>query len=962
MEIGTPPYKSPDFDISPDQDHILLLKKEGYKDREITFKVERGEEKDLGSIQLEKVIVTGTILIKTEPVGSAVFFGSTELGTCPLEGLKHEDDPGEYVFRAEKEGYIPGSASGQVALGKETQLLLKLEPQPGKVKMTSDPLEARVFIDGEEVGLTPYQSSDFILAPDVDHTLLLKKKGYKSKEVRFTVEKGKELDLGAFILEKSEGYLTITTVPDGVRVYLPDNTMLGTTPFERKSLSVGTINLKLKKDGYEDRETPVGIQEDQDTNISETLIETKMARINKLLTKASQRMDAKKYTTPAGEDALSLYREILTFDSSNQAAIEGIETIYSYYFSRGNSFLVSANFTKARYYFNKCLEVKPNDAAIETKMGEVEQKEKDAKQAKEKQKRHEVARAPEPGEVKAIDLGEGVTLDLVWIPPGEFMMGSLASEEGRIYTEGPRHRVKITNGFWMGKYEVTQEQWEVIMGENPSLYKGNTNPVELVSWNDCQDFVNKLSLKLNIDFRLPSEAEWEYACRAGTDTAFHYGDNLSSTQANFNGNSPYGKAPKGPYLNKTTPVGSYSPNTWGLYDMHGNVPEWCQDLFAKYPKWLQIDPKGPSFGESRIMRGGACTNEAKHCRSAMRNNMQPTYGKGYLFGLRVVSSSGEKVDKYKLQREQNQREKAAQKKAKEDRKIRNLAAKRLVVGSFAGEETSVNLGDGMELKLVWIPPGTFTMGYDDGGSSYDSKTFIRHKVGITKGFWMGKYEVTISEYVSFINDLQKVGTNNLRWIEIEEKFSHIADSVGQFNIEPGYEKHPVVNVTWHGAVAFCDWLTDMIQKECRLPTEAEWEYACRAGSTTSFFFGKWNIGEGTIKRYCWYEKNAEEYSWTIPHAKTEGPQPVGTKLPNSVGLHDMLGNVDEWCSDWYSENYYKESPKNDPAGPSMGKGRVYRGGGYWSQSHNMYSGDRSNCAPNKAYYARGFRIVIPVAE
>ncbi|MDO4575234.1 MAG: formylglycine-generating enzyme family protein [Planctomycetia bacterium] len=169
----------------------------------------------------------------------------------------------------------------------------------------------------------------------------------------------------------------------------------------------------------------------------------------------------------------------------------------------------------------------------------------------------------------------GVEFAFRWCPAGCFMMGSPSSELGRDDDE-TQHRVTLTKGFWMLETEVTQAMWESVMGDNPSYFKGSNLPVEKVSWDDCQKFCQKLrSQGLNV--QLPTEAQWEYACRAGTTTPFSFGSTLNGDKANCDGNYPYGASTEGTYLKKTAPVGSYSPNAWGLYDMHGNVYEWCAD-------------------------------------------------------------------------------------------------------------------------------------------------------------------------------------------------------------------------------------------------------------------------------------------------------------------------------------------------------------------------------------------------
>ena len=184
---------------------------------------------------------------------------------------------------------------------------------------------------------------------------------------------------------------------------------------------------------------------------------------------------------------------------------------------------------------------------------------------------------------RQLDLGGGVQLELILIQAGTFLMGSPASEAERDSDE-TRHEVTLTQPFYLGKYPVTQAQWKAVMGSNPSYFKGATLPVEKVSWEDAQGFCAKVRQKTGQVVGLPTEAQWEFACRAGTSTPFHFGSALDGTQANCDGNYPYGTTKKGPYLKKTSPVGSYPANAWGLHDMHGNVWEWCQDWDGVYHK------------------------------------------------------------------------------------------------------------------------------------------------------------------------------------------------------------------------------------------------------------------------------------------------------------------------------------------------------------------------------------------
>ena len=228
------------------------------------------------------------------------------------------------------------------------------------------------------------------------------------------------------------------------------------------------------------------------------------------------------------------------------------------------------------------------------------------------------------GETKALTLPGGVTMEMIYVAPGSFMMGSPRSEEGRDGDEA-QHRVTLTKGFWLGKYEVTQAQWRSVMGGNPSVFEGDDLPVEYVSWYDCQEFIQKVNAQLSCGARLPTEAEWEYACRAGTTTAYFWGNALNGDKANCDGNHPCGTTVEGPNRETTVPVGSYAANAWGFCDMHGNVEEWCNDWYGDYSEGSMTDPMGPVSGEFRVLRGGSWYDTACDCRSATRANSLPGY-------------------------------------------------------------------------------------------------------------------------------------------------------------------------------------------------------------------------------------------------------------------------------------------------------------------------------------------------
>ena len=244
----------------------------------------------------------------------------------------------------------------------------------------------------------------------------------------------------------------------------------------------------------------------------------------------------------------------------------------------------------------------------------------------------DAAQTPPPAQItiQLPDLPINATpFKMVYIPAGEFTMGSPDNEKDRSAIEGPQHRVTITPPFYMGMYEVTQAQWQAVMGSNPSSFKGGNLPVESVSWNDCQEFIKKLNTLGQGIFRLPTEAEWEYACRAGTVTRFYWGDDNDYSQI---GQYAWYSSNSG---SQTHEVGKKLPNAWGLFDMSGNVWEWCQDWYSDYTSDRQTDPQGPSTGSYKVFRGGSWGNDPGYCSSAHRNSNNPDY-RGNSVGFRVV--------------------------------------------------------------------------------------------------------------------------------------------------------------------------------------------------------------------------------------------------------------------------------------------------------------------------------------
>ena len=638
-----------------------------------------------------------------------------------------------------------------------------------------------------------------------------------------------------------------------------------------------------------------------------------------------------------------------------------------------------------------------------------------------------------PGQDVTITLPEGVKLDLIWISSGTFMMGSPEDELGAGGDE-TRHQVTLTKGYWLGKYEVTQEQYEAVMGENPSRFKGADQPVESVSWKDAMAFCEKLTereqaagrLLQGYEYTLPTEAQWEYACRAGTMTAFNNGTNIETDE------EVYGECPNldplGWYWcnseSKTHPVGQKRPNDWGLYDMHGNVFEWCLDAKNRYPETPVVDPVQEDTEPYYAVRGGSYSyydDGAKYCRSAARSVRLNTstsmslgfrvalvkkgnkdtlvitlddtktydgtplissYTKAVVTGLMpgdslisgvvqtyrpsagsykypsnsliitpfettmgianydvayvinqtitripltitinenkvydgtplvssysvavasglldgdkltagAVTSAGSEVGSYSYPGTSTITTPFRTTKGIENYDVTYNIKQSITKKIAPGTNITIPLSDKVNLEMIWIEPGTFIMGSpeDEVGRWADE---TQHQVTLTQGYWMSKYMVTVAQYEAIM------GGTSTSW--------------------------GAVSIRWNTALNFCAKLTEQERAagrlpegyEYTLPTEAQWEYACRAGTTTALNSGK-NLSSDVscpeMDEVGWYWGN-------VP------PDSVGLKKPNAWGLYDMHGYRFEWCLDWYEADYPTE-PVIDPTGPSTGKFRVIRGG------------------------------------
>jgi formylglycine-generating enzyme required for sulfatase activity len=537
---------------------------------------------------------------------------------------------------------------------------------------------------------------------------------------------------------------------------------------------------------------------------------------------------------------------------------------------------------------------------------------------------------------------DGVTQRMRWIPPGRFKMGSPETESGRFAEEGPRHWVVLTEGFWLAETPCTQELWETVMGaENPSGFVSARQPVEQVSWENCQEFLDGLNGRIRgLEVWLPTEAEWEYACRAGMDTATWRGDlgvghaPLLAEIAWYEGDS-------------TQEVALKHPNPWGLYDMLGNVYEWCWDLWGRYKLEVAIDPEGPDKGARRVIRGGSWSANAQYVRSAHRSGPRPgARGRGMGFRL----SQGQGRGAAESEQASAVSERAGRGTSPRRRSRRSRAwVERLGWAADGGADQFGRWAsfevDSVAQRMRWIVPGRFLMGSPEDEPGRFGDEGPRHEVKLTEGFWLGETPCTQELWQAVMGE------------------------------NPSYFKspsRPVEGVSWDDCQRFFKRLNERLpQLGAGLPTEAQWEYACRGGMETATWLGNLEIlGDNNaplLDEIAWYggnsgvrfdlENGVSSSDWPkkqYPHTRA-GTREVGQKHPNPWGLYDMLGNVWEWCSDYWSDAY-PGGPRTDPKGPDDGAGRVFRGGSWRLHARLVRAAYRYWLHPGVRYRHLGFRL------
>ena len=499
-------------------------------------------------------------------------------------------------------------------------------------------------------------------------------------------------------------------------------------------------------------------------------------------------------------------------------------------------------------------------------------------------------------------LPNDVKLEMIYVPGGTFMMGSYDEANN----EKPVHSVTL-KPFLVGKYPVTQAQWEAIMGSNPSNFKGANRPVETVTWEDAMQCCARLSQLTGHHYRLLSEAQWEYACRAGSVTKYGFGEIITPELANYNASG----------IKQTTDVGKYPANAFGLYDMHGNVWEWCEDVW--HENYVGAPGDGSAWiagGDStyHLIRGGSWINNNSNLRCATRDRYMTLHGgnyRGFRFSrvnLSELEQQCEKVTseivkiKSDAPKELNQEiEELKQSVVQPADPLTDFAETLPEITfetAFIDNNKNIRretrkarqlveiLPNNVKLEMIYVPGGTFMMGSED----YDDEKPI-HQVTL-KPFLVGKYPVTQAQWEAIMgsNPSNFKGANR-----------------------------PVEMVTWNDAMQCCARLSQLTGQHYRLLSEAQWEYACRAGSVT-----KYSFGEIITPALANYDVSG------IKQTTDVGKYPA-----NAFGLYDMHGNVWEWCEDVWHENYVG-APSDGSAWVSGDSKCHLRRGGSWSNFGDNY--------------------------
>ena len=538
--------------------------------------------------------------------------------------------------------------------------------------------------------------------------------------------------------------------------------------------------------------------------------------------------------------------------------------------------------------------------------------------------------------------------EMIDLPGGEFWMGSPPEEPERFADEGPRHKVRV-RPFSIGKYAVTFAQYDAFAeatGRTKPSDAGwgrDQRPVVNVGWGDAVAYAQWLSAQTGEAYRLPSEAEWEYVVRAGSETAFWTGRCIHTDQANYDGNNDYHGcgAKTGGYCGKTVPVGSLPANPWGLHEVLGNVWEWVQDHY--HDTYAGAPADGGAWesggGSARVSRGGSWFNGPRYLRSAVRSGNEPDDGDdkhGFRLAKSTASASGGRVassDAATRMRAGVSRPVADGDSLEQPTKSTSGSTDRpqAVSARDISKPGPVAQRFPYEPETIVLPGGEYWMGSPPDEPERNADEGPRHRVRIAP-FAIGKTEVTFVQYDAFCEATGRAKPSDRGW---------------------GRDRQPVINVSWDDAVAYTAWLSIQTGERYRLPSEAEWEYAARAGTETPFWAGpcidtdRANY-DGRFKYHGCEGKPAAYRERTVS----------AESLPaNPWGLHEVSGNVREWVLDTYHESFAGAPGDGSAWEGDGGSERVSRGGSWSNFTKNLRSANRFRNRPDSRINNTGFRVV-----
>ena len=452
-----------------------------------------------------------------------------------------------------------------------------LTVNPKNAVVTIDGNQQTVSTDGEYSAMLPYGS----------HTYKVEAGGYISKSGTFTISSSDTTPINVSLVS-AMATVSVTCPTPAVSLYI-DKKSVGMAPWTG-SLKEGMHLIEAKKEGYRSQQRTINLAQQQrlDVAFAELAAIQGHLSVNYKPFGADVYIDGKKIgQSPrvfngilVGNHKVEIKKDGYGTDSKTVSILEGQTASLSGVLTTHTSSSVALGFSSS-------------------------------------------------GNTITIPVKDGISIDMVRVEAGTFTMGATAEMKNPDDDEKPTHQVTLTNDYYIGKYEVTQALWKAVMGKNPSLFKGDNLPVEQVSWDDCQEFISKLNRITGKMFRLPTEAEWEYAARGGNKSrGYQYsGSNNTLDVAWFRDNSG----------SNTHAVGTKQPNELGIYDMSGNVREWCQDWKGEYSSSSQVNPTGANSGSDRVFRGGSWSGEARYCRSSYRLYYTPDYS-NYSLGLRLVLS------------------------------------------------------------------------------------------------------------------------------------------------------------------------------------------------------------------------------------------------------------------------------------------------------------------------------------